>query len=378
MKIFYIFHLFVSLLWFNTMFAQPNASAHIQDSTVLYETPMLYELVNVAYALCDTNIYANNYNLYYKNIDTSKAYYKAVLAHFKPYKNHDFVAVLNKEWRESERSYMANLSLGTHLIWHNNQAKKVRNFPLDLKMYDFFGTKQRLLQDFARQTNFEDFYKKHHDYYTKNLRDAQRRLGANHIKTWLEQEFPAKYDAYHIVMSPLALGCHFTQNFNYKTKKTAIMWVSDAENFATKYTENQSNGIYTGVVFTEIDHNYVNPVSDKYRKTLDKIMGGQHRTKWLKPDGDASLYTDGYAIFNEYMTHAAYLIYTCKMYAADDQKVLENSRIKMMEKHRKYVQFAAFYTHLKTLYDNKKASENLASLYPKIIEWVETRNSLVR
>jgi Domain of unknown function (DUF4932) len=362
----------------NHNFAQNDVSAQVQDEAVLYQTLMLYELVNIAYALGDTNIYAGGHNVYFNNIDTSKVYYKNVIAHFKPYKNHAFVRLLNRELRQNQRSYPANLSLGTHLIWTKNRCKKVDNFPQTLLFYDFFGKRQRLLQDFAQQTNFENFYKMHSDYYTKNLINAQQRLLTKRMKTWLEREFSSFYDNYTIIMSPLVGGFHCTQNFEYKNKKKTIMWVSDSEGFSTKYTENQISGIYTGVVFTEIDHNYVNPVSDKYKKMLNKIMGGKHRIKWLKPDGDALLYKDGYTVFNEYMTHATYLIYTYKMYGADDQKVIENSRIKMMEKHRKYVQFAAFYTQLKYLYDNKKTSENLESLYPAIIKWVENQNLVVR
>jgi hypothetical protein len=365
---------FVILFYTNAAFSQSDASAELKDNTVLYETPMLYELMNIAYALGDTSIYMGGRNVYFNNINTRTIYYKAVMEYFQAHKNHAFVRLMNRDLRLHNATYMANLTFATHLVWQNNRIKKASNFPFLLRFMNTFGTRQHLLQDFARQTNFEFFYKKHHDYYTKNLADAQKRLGVDSIKMWLEREFSSHYDAYKIVMSPLVGNFHFTQNFNYKNKKTAVMWVCYADRVAKKYTDSQISGIYTGVVFTEIDHNYVNSVSDKYKKTLNKIMGGKHRAKWLKPDGDTQLYINGYDVFNEYMTHAVYLIYTSGVYSAEDQKVIENNRIYMMEKQRKYAQFEEFYKHLKTLYDNRSASENITTLYPKIIEWVEKEN----
>jgi hypothetical protein len=76
-------------------------------------------------------------------------------------------------------------------------------------------------------------------------------------------------------------------------------------------------------VFSEIDHNYVNPVSDKYKKEINKIMGDEHRSKWIKANGDGKYYGTGYKVFNEYMTHAVYLIYTNEFYSAADQTITD-------------------------------------------------------
>ena len=89
------------------------------------------------------------------------------------------------------------------------------------------------------------------------------------------------------------------------------------------YSKNQISGIYTGVVFTEIDHNYVNPVSNNFKIDIDRIMGDSNRAKWIKADGDGKFYNNGYKIFNAYMTHAVYLVYTNTVYAKVDQTVIE-------------------------------------------------------
>jgi len=61
------------------------------------------------------------------------------------------------------------------------------------------------------------------------------------------------------------------------------------------------------MVFTEIDHNYCNPVSSKYQNEIDSIFSDS--SKWINKTGNVELYPTLVAIFNEYTTHAVYLLY---------------------------------------------------------------------
>src|SRR5690606_17543288 len=78
------------------------------------------------------------------------------------------------------------------------------------------------------------------------------------------------------------------------------------------FTEKQREGMMSGVVFTEIDHNYVNPTTDKYRKQVDSIFS--NRDYWVKPGVARNYYGSPYAIFNEYMTHAVFCVYIDDVY----------------------------------------------------------------
>jgi hypothetical protein len=170
-------------------------------------------------------------------------------------------------------------------------------------------------------------------------------------------------------------GFHFTSHYSVHAKKTSTMWVCAADGYNTeKYTQAQIAGLFTGIVFTEIDHNYVNLASNAYKKELNAIMGNVNRANWLKPDGDALLYEDGYKVFNEYMTHALYLLYTNTILAAQDQAVIERHRVELMQNRRKYHRFEAFYGQLAELYANKRQEETITHLYPKIIEWCTRQN----
>ena len=356
--------------------SKQDNSVSIKDNKTIYETPAAYELLNIAFALTDTNNYSGNLNIYYNVIDTSKTYYKEVIKYFLPYKNHKLIKELNKHLNKSLMRYLYNLQKGYNSISLDNNIKRNIHFPFFQRLlFGFKSVNRNTIEDFAKASNFQAFYSNHQAFYTQVLNDAKDKLNFNKVQQWLETEFSAKYDKFNIVISPLMNATHFTKNFSYKGNRTSIMWVADGLGYDTKlYTQNQIKGIYTGVVFTEIDHNYINPVSDNFKKDIEQIMGDENRVKWIKADGDSKFYSNGYKIFNEYMTHAVYLIYTNTVYPKDDQSAIENSRIKLMEQRRKYYRFGDFYKQLKTLYLSKKEGEIITSLYPKMIEWCKQQN----
>lgn len=228
------------------------------------------------------------------------------------------------------------------------------------------------MEDFARISNFEKFYAQHKEYYNTALEIVQQNSNINGQQKWLETEFPAKYDNYRIIISPLMGSTHFTQRFKLQGKRKCIMWVASYNG-----NQQQLNMIekanYTGIVMTEIDHNYVNPVSSKYKKELNVLMGGSNRTKWTN-NGPSNSYKTGYSVFNEYMTHAVYLLYTNQLINASDQLIVENSKIQGMTNRRRFIKFTEFYEQLKQLYQARKPNERMADLYPKIIEWCKSEN----
>ncbi len=356
--------------------AKPGKVALIKDNNTIYETPAVYELMNIAFALTDTSNYSGKLNIYYNVIDTSKSYYKEVINYFSAYSTHKLIKELNKHLNKSMIRYLYNLQKGYNSKIVDNNIKRNIHFPFFQRLlYGFKSVNRNLIEDFAKASNFQAFYETYKLFYLQGLEDAKNKLDISKIQHWLKTEFSSQYDKFNIVISPLMNATHFTKNFSYKGNKTSIMWVANGLGYdTTKYSQKQIAGIYTGVVFTEIDHNYVNPVSDNYKKDITPIMGDNNRAKWIKADGDGKFYSTGYKIFNEYMTHAVYLIYTNTIYSTGDQIIIENSRIKLMEQRRKYYRFGDFYRQLKTLYLSKKEGETITSLYPKILEWCKQQN----
>jgi hypothetical protein len=343
---------FAIVMFSTECLGQPKTdnSVRLIDNKVTYEVPMAYELMHIAMALTDTSIKTDGYSLYSIIIDTSSTYYKEVMKHFGNLKGHSFIQQLNAALKKTDDNYIYNLKLA----YNSTDSGKA-------------------FKDFANVSNFEQFYNQHIEYYTAVLKEVQQNANVSEQQIWLEKEFPKRYDSYNIVISPLMFAYHFTTRSKKEGKDKCFMWVSRFIE-TKKYSATVNAGSYIGIVMTEIDHNYVNPVSDKYKSELNSLMGKSNRPKWV--DGSISnTYKTGYEVFNEYMTHAVYLLFTNQKLNADDQKIIENSKINGMQKRRRFVKFAKFYEELKQVYQNRKPTETIADLYPRIIEWCKAENA---
>ena len=193
---------------------------------------------------------------------------------------------------------------------------------------------------------------------------------------WLEKNFTSRFDAYKIVFSPLIGGSHSTQNFTFFTNDGSIyhecvMFVNGPERYNN--VEKEINiGLASGTVFTEIDHNYVNPVTSKYRKEIDNIFKNDHI--WMVRNSSNLGYDKGEYVFNEYMTHAVFCLYMNEYYEGETARYVIDKRIELMEKRRGFIKFREFFNKLSELYIKRDNNDKVSDLYPQIIEWASTVN----
>jgi hypothetical protein len=355
--------------------ARTDGSVDVVDNNVVYELPKTYELMHIAMALTDTSIVTKSgYNLYHEIIDTSSVYFKEVMQHFGAFKTHPLVSALNESFKKSAGNYTNNLFKAYNTSFENGNIKNTKKMPwIYSVVYKQLGVSKKHVNDFAKISAFEAFYEKHRNYYQQMLTTVKNTADVNNQQVWLEQNFPTKYKQYHIVVSPLMYGTHFMLKFKYKGDRQSLMYVSEPKTDTT-FTATINTARYIGTVMTEIDHGYVNPVSDKYKKDLKKLMGDENRSRWTGGSFSNS-YKNGYKVFNEYMTHAVYLLYTMGKLSASEQQTLERVKISSMIKARKFIKFDDFYTHVKQLYLQKQTNETIADLYPKVLDWCNNENS---
>lgn len=353
--------------------AQPAAS--IKDGSVYYETPLAYEAMHVALALTDTNVYSGSINVHAEVLDTSSAYYKEVQQQFQPFRNHPLVVALNEALRKDLLRYAQNIKLAYNSSWQNGELKENNVYPLPMKMlYQSQSVSRKLLEDFMQATRFETFYAAHVGLYTAALQKVKTMADVHKQQQWLEQQFDARYQQYFIVVSPLMGSTNFTNRMRINKQESCIMYVADAKKYADSNNA-INNALYTGIVMTEIDHNYVNPVSDGVEKQLDKLMGDDNRKNWMKPNAVGQFYGSGYKIFNEYMTHAVYLLYTATLLDAASQQVVEANRINIMKEGRGFHRFDAFYAMLKQLNASKQVP--VQALYKEVMDWCQQQQGVL-
>jgi hypothetical protein len=345
---------------FLTPFSPTFSDRYIKPKAgqVVFENPALYELVNIAFSL--TKKGSEDKGTF--NINTS--YYNDIVEYFGKFRNHPLIEKLNKLYQPGSSEYRMyresayNYSLVKGLI-------EVTGPYRDFEEGNTILEDRELWEDFIRASNYEVFYQRNTKFYRQELDHAKETLPVEQMWKWCEQKFPGKYHTYRIVISPLVNGFHSTQNINSREFNECIMFICGVGNI-TAVDKTDREVSYSALLLTEIDHNYINPISAKFETRLKAIFGQD----WVTPGSQGAAYGNGMAYFNEYLTHAVYLLYVEDFYS---ETVLANavrSRIELME-WRGFPRFKEFYNELRSLHKSSAIRNDLTLAYEPIMSWVE-------
>lgn len=334
--------------------------------------PEVFELANVAFALTDFS--QTNENMTEKSGD----YYERMTKHFAPYKTHALINTLDALVKKNYMAYVANRGYAVNFVFDGERLKPADIYPPERKFQllvvgDAFKDLS-LWEDFAKKSDFRRFYAENQQFYQQTLTTATQNLPIGKMQAWLEHEFPARFDRYTIYISPLVGGTHSTFSSNFNGANQCFMFVSDASRYDVKrFTRKQIEGLYTGIVFTEIDHNYNNPISVQYNKQINDAM--PDLTKWSSgAEARNGNYQSALKTFDEYATHSLYLLYIHDNFAPADYEIIKQNRFALMTKRRGFIKFEEFHNEFLRLYKTKKQSEKISDIYPRIIQWLSTQN----
>lgn len=339
------------------------------DGKVNFEIPEVYELANIIWTLSEHGQKADNLN---KN----SKYYENVYSYFKPFLKHRVFKELDSNIHNYADSYYDFRE--NSLVFVFNQNKIIRSEPYFYVMghdwENYTSLFQKLIpqiEDFAKISQFKKFYKQNDSYYQKSINKQSELMPVKKMWSWLENNFDNKFNSYKVVYSPLIGATHSTQQYatfleNGKGSfKETVMFVNGPEIFEDSQTKDSKlqEGLASGFVFTEIDHNYINRLSYKYQKQIKSIF--DKREIWTGKDGDTERYSDAMAVFNEYMTHAVFCLYIKDNYDEKEAKYIIEKRESLMVDRRKYIKFKEFTQKLMALREDKKVKD----LYYGILEW---------
>ena len=340
---------------------QPNMSnftetyAKKNRGKINFEIPEVYELANIILYLSDCSDRTANqpYN---------SGYDKDVEEYFTPFKNHKLIKVLNNQCAKNDYWSIYYGFRENSISFRFIDGSLVYDTPYKHVFYDnsgIFGGNFRnvlyLIQDFADRSNFREFYSKNREYYNHLIDRQIDLLPIKNMWTWLENEFPQRMDAYKIVFSPLIGGSHSTQKFQKgfwrePDFQECLIFINSSERIDSNqaYSEKVKEGLMSGIVFTEIDHNYVNPTSDKFVPQIKNLI--KNKDFWASKAAQRN-YNNEYAIFNEYMTHSVFCLYIMENYSEENAELIIDRRIKLMER-RGYHKFEQFNNRLLRIMEN--------------------------
>lgn len=334
-----------------------------QKATI--EMPETYELSAILVALTG-----------YRNVLNDRdPYIQAVKAHFSPFKEHAMVKYVAKKISK----------LGSYNYLQFRKDAIMRSFTADNKLINSgiyrsrfpintltlgLADRPALLRDFVEKSNFRAFYAQHKDYYQRQIIRAEQYMPMQKMWKWAESQFPARYDSYKIFLTAMDGGFHFTFRVASNDFRQTLMFVTAPNDLPDTRSEAEKEGAWSRMVFTEIDHNYVNPVTDTYRKQVEAAMPDWKKWNQTKT-GNKGMYESTYLTFNEYMTWAVFSLYAYDHFSPEDFEKINKKEEDFMVNGRGFHRFKEFNQFVLHCYKNRAPNQTAADLYPAVIEWLK-------
>ena len=346
----------------------PEPSANFSDSYIsqhrdnyFIEIPEVYELANIIMAV--KYQYSNTHHFIEKNT----SYFKSVIDHFSAFKSTE----LFNQFNYSETDLIDNYSFRDNsymYIFKEGQIISSNIYLRDIWSTNNFEKHLNEIQAFSEESDFQNFYNNNLEYYNSHIALYDSLIPIRHMWNWLETNFTSKYDCYKIIISPLSTGSHSTTSYETDEYKETLMFVQGLHKEIDSF-DSTNIALNIRYVFTEIDHNYVNPATDKYRNELYNSM--TDLDKWRRKNQANELYSNAYKIFNEYMTWAVYDLYIFDCYSQSIFKNMQNTTGSYMEDNRGFIKFREFENYLISLFKNRTEDKKFEDFYPEIMDWIK-------
>lgn len=335
---------------------------------VSIEISEVQELTYIMIALTENGLKDSNM------VNHHTEYYSNVINHFSPFRNHKIINTIDSLLKESIIYYIL-LSANAHGFYFDNDIIKstdIYNFPakgvgtLEIKQ-DPILTYLSDIQDFANKTGFKKFYKSNKKYFNNIKRDYKIYGAIDKQKKWLEAKFDYKIDSYRVLTSPLIRGINATTTFEDNSFKEMVLYLPIINN-KQEWTKDYNQAMNSRVIFTEIDHNYVGPLSNQFLNKINAIF--DKRTIWVNPENKSTAhYPSPIKVFDEYLTWGLFILYVYDTFPKDKlmlQQVIQHVNDKM--KGKGFPKSKEFNEELLRLYV-KNPKVKIQDIYEELLDW---------
>ncbi|WP_179375715.1 DUF4932 domain-containing protein [Winogradskyella wichelsiae] len=305
-------------------------------------------------------------------VKSDTEYYDEMIKHFSKYTNLPIVRKFDKLLKENLLYYfvLAGNAYGYEFKDKNIVPTGVYNFPakgvgnLEVALNPIPELVIDL-EEFAKKSNYRKFYKQNTDYYSSLKQDYQNYAQIDLQTKWLQNRFDYKINSFRVLTSPLISSMNATQTFEDNNFKETLLFLPTIKN-NDDLSQKLNKAINTRVIFTEIDHNYVGKVSEKFTERIDSIF--KQREKWVDVNNKGTqYYPTPIKVFDEYLTWGLFILYANDNYEQEILiEVVDNINEILID--RGFSKAKAFNIKLLEIYKaNKKA--HISDLYPEILKW---------
>ncbi len=342
--------LFVFSLFTFNVFSQDNVKIVSTES---------YELANIILALTQ---YGRTDPW---DVQKIPPYYNEILEYFEPVKNHQLLKSVNYSRPEWEKFLGFRTDMYAFSFDQNGILK--RQYP-----FNSFGPTEvdkniDLINDFVVKSNYRKFYQAHSEFFKTLVDNYKAYYFLNTSKLFLDKIAPKpKTDVnkkYFIAISPLVGGqnCHRDTDslttVDFPNISKDLITGNLDKDLNTRISENHS-------IFTEMDHGYINPISDKYATLIDQNF---KREKWNNQTG-----YPGISTFNEYMTWAVYDLFIKENFSQVADSIA--LQYQYLNANRGFIAQNIFSEKVSELYAKQK-NKNIEKIYKPLLAWCKKEES---
>lgn len=305
----------------------------------------------------------------------STEYFKEVKAYFTPFSNHEVVKKFDGLLRENVVNYflLAGNAYGFKFEGQKLVPTNIYNFPAKgIGKYEIKTNPITIylndLEEFVKDSDYRKFYKDHESYYNGLKKEYQNYAAVNEQKEWLETRFDYKINSYRVLTSPLIAGMNATHTFEDSDFKEMLLFLPTIRE-DKEWSEKFRRAINTRIIFTEIDHNYVGPVSEKNVETINSIF--DNREKWVNAENKSTdHYPNPVKVFDEYFTWGLFILYSHDKIGNDEvlfSQIVDNVNDMMVNK-KGFLKAKEFNAELLSIY-RTSSDKKIANLYKPLLEW---------
>ncbi len=338
------------------------------DNKVNIEVHEVQELTYVMMAISEVGLRDSNM------VNHNSSYYQEVIRHFKPFQKHPAVQIIDSLLKESIIYYIFLSSNAYGFQFKGDQLLRthVYSFPargvgaIDISE-DPIAKYLKEIEDFAKVSNFRKFYKEQFPTYKQVIADYEKYGELDKQKEWLESKFEYKINSYRVLTSPLIGGINATRTFTDNNFKEMLLYLPTIKQ-DTSWTEEYNVAMNSRVIFTEIDHNYVGPLSDQFKNRIDQVF--DKREIWVDANNKSTQhYPNPIKVFDEYLTWGLFILYIHDIFPNNDSllnQVIEHVNDKMIIKG--FPKSKEFNDVLLNIYKNNPQL-TLKDIYPELLNW---------
>ncbi len=266
------------------------------------EVPPVYELINIIMAVTPTGVRDSNL------IEHDINYYTKVQTYFSPFKKHKAVLLMDSLLK-ADHYYNNKMDAYNFDLVKGVLKKKPEYNRVGWGDENTLEAYIKPIQDFAKVSKFERFYKKNKPFYESMIRAYRDSLGVTDMQNWLNKNFPAtRFNCFKIIFSPLVSGNQSATDFENNSFKEAQAHVNFPNVMynpkVAKYSEKAFNITRGDIVFTELNHNFENPEFENEHNAVLFNKFPYNLAVYATKGKAASFYDNPLSNIEEYMNWA--------------------------------------------------------------------------